>query len=136
MAISLLEIVLPILFLLLSAIAKKLGRGPGWVIEEDFSFGIELSIGTISTIFMEIIEVAKHVGKPGYNQSTLVTALINYSVFCVLMLVVFAVQIIILQEQKGSWNVYIKRWTLLGVSNLTGLALFTLFLLKIKIDLT
>ena len=129
-----LEVALPILFLVLSALAKKLGRGPGFKLEEDLSFGVELTIATISSIFLEIIEVGKKMNLVSLpNKQAMANAIIEYGAFGVFMLVVFSAQVAILQEQKNkNLSLRRRRWVLLFGANITGLALFLYFLLGLR----
>jgi hypothetical protein len=121
---------LPVLFIVISAIAKKLGRGPGWLPEEDFAFGTELSIATLTAVLIEITDL---INKTQTINDAVKDLIMNYVGYTVLMMAVFMAQIVIVQEQKNNrWDPRMRKWILLGFSNALGLGLLVFFFLKVR----
>jgi hypothetical protein len=131
---------IPLLLILLGAIARKLIRATPWL-RDDFFLGVDLAIAAISSglIYTSDLLAAKQAASGCSTdacRSVLATAderLVRNSSFLVIALILFLL-ILAMHQDDGRLTGNLRRQTLvLGVaSNLIGVGLLALFILAVK----
>ncbi|WP_137111514.1 hypothetical protein [Rhodobacter sp. SY28-1] len=115
---------IPLVLILLGALAKKLVRGTTWE-ARDFFLGVELSISAVSSALIYIFELSKSV--TGQEKS------ISLGIFTATSLLLFFAVMAFHQDwEKKPQDIKGQRIWLGGVCNLIGVVLLSGFVLFVK----
>ena len=127
----LVALVIPLLLMACSALAKKLVRGSAWRMS-DFFLGVELALAALGSAMVYFYDLKKV--PPDSNSSLAlankITATASFSVICFFLL------LLILSNHQDweprSTNPQGQFWMLVVVSNLLGISLLSSFILLVK----
>lgn len=127
----LVALVIPLLLMACSALAKKLVRGTAWQMA-DFFLGVELALAALGSAMVYFYDLKKV--SPDSNSSlelaNKITATASFSVICFFLL------LLILSNHQDweprSTNPRGQFWMLVVVSNMLGISLLASFILLVK----
>jgi hypothetical protein len=123
---------IPVVFLIMSGLSKKIIRGRGWD-RKDFYLGIESTLAAISTQLVYIFDIVKLGNSPSGLTKDLLEKLTYTSLFFALSILVLMAVLIIHQEWDNRNNNRTGQIVMLIViNNLLGAGLLIGFILAIK----
>jgi len=124
---------MPLLLVLLGAVAKKLVRGTGWI-RQDFFLGIDLALAALSSGLIYLYELLRRMGRdPAGTQDGYEYALLSAMGFIIVAILVLFLTLTLHRDEERNGARPVRQFLLPGVvSNLSAGGLLTIFVVLVK----